>query len=118
MHFFQYRGNELYAEDVAVKELAEQYGTPLYIYSYNTLVRHFKAYEDAYHYIPHIICYALKANSNGAILKLLASRDVCRYRFAERTLRALKAGYCSEIVYAGVGRKQKKRSALRLRQKV
>jgi len=116
MHFFQYRGNELYAEDVAVRELAEQYGTPLYIYSYNTLVRHFKAYEDAYRIFPHIICYALKANTNGAILKLLAKRG-CGADIVSggELFRALKAGMASnKIVYAGVGKTEEEiRSALK-----
>ena len=55
------------------KELAEKYGTPLYIYSYNTLFRHFKAYDDAFGGYPHIICFALKANTNTAILRLFAN---------------------------------------------
>ncbi len=71
---FSVPGDELYAEDVPVRLLAERYGTPLYIYSHETLVRHFKAYDDAYGTFPHIICYALKANTNGAILKLLAKK--------------------------------------------
>ncbi|MBI5635066.1 MAG: diaminopimelate decarboxylase [Nitrospirae bacterium] len=116
MHFFQYRGNELYAEDVAVKELAETYGTPLYIYSYNTLTRHFKAYEDAYEPFPHIICYALKANTNGAILKLLA-RQGCGADIVSggELYRALKAGISpNKIVYAGVGKTETEiRSALK-----
>ena len=106
MHFFQYRGNELYAEDVSVKQLAEKYGTPLYIYSYKTLVRHFKAYEDANREFPHIICYALKANTNGAILKLLA-RQGCGADIVSggELFRALKAGMAPQkIVYAGVGK--------------
>ncbi len=106
MHFFQYRGNELYAEDVPIKELAETYGTPLYIYSYTTLVRHFKAYEDAYQAFPHIICYALKANTNGAILKLL-SKQGCGADIVSggELFRALKAGISpNKIVYAGVGK--------------
>jgi len=106
MHFFQYRGNELYAEDVPVRLLAEKYGTPLYIYSCNTVVRHFKAYDDAYGTFPHIICYALKANTNGAILKLLAKQgsgaDIVS---GGELFRALRAGIpAHKIVYAGVGK--------------
>ena len=59
MHLFKYRSGELYAEDVPVQKLAERYGTPLYIYSYNTLIRHFKAYDDAFNDYPHIICFAV-----------------------------------------------------------
>jgi diaminopimelate decarboxylase len=109
MHFFQYRGNELYAEDVPVRLLAEKYGTPLYIYSHETLVRHFKAYDDAYGKFPHIICYALKANTNGAILKLL-SKEGCGADIVSggELFRALKAGIpAQKIVYAGVGKTEK-----------
>ncbi len=72
MNFFKYRNNELYAEEVPVRELAETYGTPLFIYSYATLARHFKAYEEAFDGLPHIICFALKANSNAAVLNLFS----------------------------------------------
>ncbi len=118
MHFFQYRGNELYAEDVPVRFLAERYGTPLYIYSHETIVRHFRAYDDAYGTFPHIICYALKANTNGAILKLLAQQgsgaDIVS---GGELFRALKAGIPAEkIVYAGVGKTEDEiRFALRSR---
>ncbi len=106
MHFFQYRGRELYAEDVPVRQLAEKYGTPLYVYSHETLVRHFKAYDDAYATFPHIICYALKANTNGAILNLLAREGAGADIVSGGELfRALKAGIPPEkIVYAGVGK--------------
>ncbi|MEK7332082.1 MAG: diaminopimelate decarboxylase, partial [Nitrospirota bacterium] len=70
MHFFKYKNNELFAEDVPVRKLAEKYGTPLYVYSHATLLRHFKAYDDAFDGYPHIICFAVKANSNLAILRL------------------------------------------------
>ncbi len=106
MHFFTYKGNELYAEDVPVRTLAEKYGTPLYIYSHGTVLRHFKAYDDAFSSFPHIICYALKANTNGAILRLLAKEgsgaDIVS---GGELFRALRAGIApSKIVYAGVGK--------------
>jgi diaminopimelate decarboxylase len=106
VHFFRYRNGELYAEDVPVRKIAETYGTPLYIYSYKTLLRHFRAYDDAFEGIPHIICFALKANSNSAILRLLAKQgggaDVVS---GGEVFRALKAGIPSrKIVYAGVGK--------------
>jgi diaminopimelate decarboxylase len=106
MHLFQYRGNELYAEDVPVRLLAEKYGTPLYIYSANTLIRHFRAYDDAYGKFPHVICYALKANTNGAVLKLLAKQGCGADIVSGGELyRALKAGIPpKKIVYAGVGK--------------
>ncbi len=96
MHFFKYRAGELYAEEVPVKKLAIKYGTPLYIYSYNTLLRHFRAYADAFKDYPHIICFAIKSNSNTAILRLFAKngggadivsggRTVCSFKSGHNT---------------------------------
>ena len=106
MHFFKYKRNELFAEDVPVKRLAEKYGTPLYIYSYKTLLRHFKAYENAFNGYPHIICFALKSNSNPAILRLFAKNgggaDIVS---GGELYTALNAGISpKKIVYAGVGK--------------
>lgn len=116
MHFFKYRGRELFAEDVAITDLAEEYGTPLYVYSYHTLLRHFRAYADAFRNYPHIICFALKANSNIAILRLFAKNgggaDIVS---GGELYRALKAGISPKrIVYAGVGKTEEEiRFALR-----
>jgi diaminopimelate decarboxylase len=116
MHFFCYKGDELYAEDVPVSTLAKKYGTPLYIYSYHTLVRHIRAYDEAYRAYPHIICYALKANTNGAIVRTLAKNgggaDIVS---GGELFRALRAGIPSDkIVYAGVGKTEEEiRFALR-----
>ena len=116
MHFFSYKGNELYAEDVPVRTLAEKYGTPLYIYSYKTLLRHFNSYDEAYKDFPHIVCFALKANSNGAVLRLLA-KNGCGADIVSggELFRAMSAGIPPEkIVYAGVGKTEEEiRSALR-----
>lgn len=106
MHLFQYKNGELYAEDVPVKRIADEFGTPIYIYSYNTLLRHFRAYEDAFDSFPHIICFAMKANSNAAIVRLFAENgggaDVVS---GGELFRALKAGVpAKKIVYAGVGK--------------
>jgi len=106
MHFFRYKNNELFAEGVSVRKLAERYGTPLYVYSYNTLLRHFDAYDNAFDSYPHIICFALKANSNLAILRLLAKHgggaDIVS---GGELFTALKAGISpKKIVYAGVGK--------------
>lgn len=106
MHFFNYKGRELYAEDVSVKTLAEKYGSPLYIYSHGTLLRHFRAYDEAYKDYPHIICYAMKANSNGAVLRLFVKNgggaDIVS---GGELFRALNAGIPPQkIVYAGVGK--------------
>ncbi len=116
MHLFQYHGRELFAEDIAVTKLAEAYGTPLYIYSYNTLLRHFRAYTSAFQDYPHIICFALKANSNIVILRLFAKNgggaDIVS---GGELYRALKAGISPQkIVYAGVGKTEEEiRFALR-----
>jgi diaminopimelate decarboxylase len=106
VHFFSYKGNELYAEDVPVKALTERYGTPLYVYSYKTVVRHYKAYDEAYGAFPHIICFALKANTNGSLLRIVAKNgggaDIVS---GGELFRALRAGIPAEkIVYAGVGK--------------
>lgn len=116
MHLFNYKGGELYAEDVPVGTLAKKYGTPLYVYSYNTLLRHIRAYDDAYRAYPHVICYALKANTNAAIVRLLAKNgggaDIVS---GGELFRALRAGVPSnKIVYAGVGKTEEEiRFALR-----
>ncbi|MFA5847811.1 MAG: diaminopimelate decarboxylase [Thermodesulfovibrionales bacterium] len=106
MHFFKYKNNELFAEDVPVRKLAEKYGTPLYVYSHATLLRHFKAYDDAFDGYPHIICFAVKANSNLAILRLFAENNGGADIVSGGELfRALKAGVSpKKIVYAGVGK--------------
>jgi diaminopimelate decarboxylase len=106
MHFFKYRAGELFAEDVPVKKLAEKYGTPLYIYSYRTLFRHFKAYDDAFNAYPHIICFAVKANPNPAVIRLFAKNgggaDIVS---GGELFVALKAGVpAKKVVYAGVGK--------------
>jgi diaminopimelate decarboxylase len=106
MNLFTYKKGELYAEDVPVKEIVSKFGSPLYIYSYNTLLKHFNAYKEAFDGHPHIICFALKANSNSAIIKLFAKNsggaDVVS---GGELFRALKAGVsANKIVYAGVGK--------------
>jgi len=106
MHYFQYKNNELYAEDVPLRVLAEQYGTPLYVYSWKTIQRHYTAYTEAFGEYPHLVCYAVKANSNIAILRGLAQlgsgADIVS---GGELYRALKAGIpAKRIVFAGVGK--------------
>ncbi|MDP2166958.1 MAG: diaminopimelate decarboxylase [Thermodesulfovibrionales bacterium] len=106
MHLFNYKGSELYAEGVRVRLLAEKYGTPLYVYSAGTLLAHLNAYKEAFDGFPNIICYALKANSNIAVLRLLgrhgSGADIVS---GGELFRALKAGIpAKKIVYAGVGK--------------
>lgn len=106
MHFFQYRSGELFAEDVPVKKLAEHYGTPLYIYSYSTLLRHFMAYEKAFDGYPHVICFAVKSNPNTAVLRVFSKHGGGADIVSGGELHvARKAGIPShKIVYAGVGK--------------
>lgn len=106
MHDFQYRDGELYCEQVPVSRIAKELGTPCYIYSHNTLVRHIRAYDRAFKDIPHIIAFAMKANSNLAILRLMAKEgsgvDIVS---GGELFRALKAGVPPQkIVFAGVGK--------------
>jgi diaminopimelate decarboxylase len=73
MNYFEYKNDQLYAEDVAVADLASRFGTPLYVYSARTLRRHFRVFDEAFAGTDHLICFAMKALSNLSILKLFAS---------------------------------------------
>src|SRR5258708_19592878 len=74
MHHFQIKRGELYAEGVSLAKLADTYGTPLYVYSAGTIADHFDRLTAALAPLDHLICYAMKANSNLAVLNLLAKR--------------------------------------------
>jgi diaminopimelate decarboxylase len=106
MHDFKFKNNKLYCENVRVEDLARRFGTPLYIYSYHTLISHFTKLRDAFISINPLICYSVKANSNLTILKALvdhgAGLDIVS---GGELFRAQKAG-CSpkKIVYASVGK--------------
>ena len=107
MHDFHYREGELYCEDVPLSRIAKEVGTPCYIYSHHTLVRHFRVYDGAFKNIPHIVAFAMKANSNLAVLRLMAIEgsgvDIVS---GGELYRALKAGVPpTKIVFAGVGKK-------------
>ncbi|HEY5513542.1 MAG TPA: diaminopimelate decarboxylase [Geomonas sp.] len=107
MHHFQYKGDELYAEEVAVKDIVAAVGSPVYIYSQATLERHFKAMDDAFASAPHTICYSVKANSNLAVLKTFINLgggvDIVS---GGELFRALKAGVDpKKVVYSGVGKR-------------
>lgn len=106
MHDFEYRHGQLYCEQVPVSRIAKELGTPCYVYSHATLVRHFRAYDHAFANIPHVIAFAMKANSNLAILRLMAKEgggvDIVS---GGELFRALKADVpASKIVFAGVGK--------------
>jgi diaminopimelate decarboxylase len=103
---FEYRGGALYAEDVPVAEIAARYGTPCYVYSRATLERHYRAFDQALASVPHQVCYAVKANSNLAVLNVLARLgsgfDIVSGGELFRVLRA--GGEPGKIVFSGVGK--------------
>ncbi|HAR53844.1 MAG TPA: diaminopimelate decarboxylase, partial [Roseovarius nubinhibens] len=106
MDHFLYRDGELYAEDVPVAEIAAAVGTPFYVYSTATLERHFRLFDEALEGIDHLVCYAMKAASNQAILKTLArlgaGMDVVS---GGEYARAIAAGVPGDrIVFSGVGK--------------
>jgi diaminopimelate decarboxylase len=106
MDYFRYRDGALFAEDVPVADIASQFGTPCFIYSKATLVRHFRAYADSLIDIPHLVCYGMKANSNLAVLQILAREgagfDIVSIGELERVIRA--GGDPSRVVFSGVGK--------------
>jgi diaminopimelate decarboxylase len=116
MHSFFYQGGQLCCEDVPIERIAREVGTPFYLYSHQTLLNHYRAFDSAFANIPHLTCFALKANSNLAILRVFAQEgaggDVVS---GGEIYRALKARIPAErIVYAGVGKSREEiRFALR-----
>jgi len=106
MHEFRYRQNELYCEDLPVKTIAKEVGTPFYLYSAKTLLNHYRAYDAAFASIPHLITFAMKANSNLAILRLFAREGGGADIVSSGELyRALRAGVDPQkINFAGVGK--------------
>ncbi len=107
MDFFTYKNSSLYAEDVAVAEIAAHYGTPCYVYSKATLERHWQSFDQAFAGHPHLICYAVKANSNLAVLNVLAKLgsgfDIVSLGELQRVLAA--GGSPDKIVFSGVGKR-------------
>jgi len=107
MDHFNYKGSDLYAENIAVADIVKQHATPCYIYSRATLERHWRAFDDAFGDQPHLICYAVKANSNIAILNLFARLgsgfDIVSIGELERVLKA--GGSPEKIVFSGVGKR-------------
>jgi diaminopimelate decarboxylase len=106
MHHFDYRGGVLHAEGVALDQLAAAVGTPFYCYSTATLTRHYQVFAAAFADVPTLVCYAMKANSNQAVVKTLAKlgagADVVSGGELER---ALKAGIAaSKIMFSGIGK--------------
>jgi diaminopimelate decarboxylase len=106
MHFFKYKDRQLYCEGISIDRIAKKVGTPFYLYSYNTLVRHFTVFDKAFEGIPHLICYSAKANSNLALLRIFVNLgggiDVVS---GGELYRAIKGGTDpKKIVFSGVGK--------------
>lgn len=107
MNHFTYQNNQLFAENVAVQSIVEKYGSPCYVYSRATLERHWHAFNDAFGLQAHLICYAVKANSNLGILNVLARLgsgfDIVSMGELQRVLQA--GGDAKKIVFSGVGKR-------------
>lgn len=108
MHHFTYRNGTLHAEDVNLREIADQVGTPFYCYSTATLERHYKVFADAFEGTDILICYSIKANSNQAVLKTLADLGAGMDIVSEGELRRARAAGVpgDRIVYSGVGKSE------------
>lgn len=108
MDHFEYRDGRLHAEDVPVADIAATVGTPCYIYSRATIERHWRAFDQAFGQHPHLVCYAVKANSNLAVLNVLARLgsgfDIVSGGELERVLAA--GGNPGKIVFSGVGKRR------------
>ena len=109
MHYFTYNRGELFCEEVPVREIVSQVGTPVYIYSARTIERHYKVFDESFKDVSHLVCYSVKANSNIAVLNLLqrlgSGADIVSYG---ELVRALKAGISpNKIVFSGVGKTEK-----------
>src|SRR5881409_3654493 len=106
MHFFRYRDGKLHCEDVDLTRVAEKFGTPTYVYSTDTILDHYTRLDAALAPLDHLICYAVKANSNRAILKLLADAgagfDIVSGGELYRVLAA--GGDPAKCTFAGVGK--------------
>ena len=103
---FRYQDGEFYCEAVSLRKIAEAVGTPCYVYSHATLVRQFRSFDSAFSEVPHMVAYAIKANSNLALLRLLANEGAGGDIVSGGELyRALQAGIEPQrIVFAGVGK--------------
>ena len=106
MDFFKYKEGRLHAEDVDISAHIDNWGTPCYVYSRATIERHWRAFDMALASLPHLVCYAVKANSNLAVLNILAKLgsgfDIVSLGELERVLKA--GGSADKIVFSGVGK--------------
>ena len=108
MNHFNYRNDHMYCEDVSVSEIAQEVGTPFYLYSHATLRHHFLAFQKAFEDVPHLVCFSAKSNSNLAVLRLFRNLggglDIVS---GGELFRGLKAGIAPErIVFSGVGKRE------------
>jgi diaminopimelate decarboxylase len=106
MNHFHYKDSDLHCEDVSLEKIADELGTPTYVYSHATLTRHYKVFDDALAGIEHLICFSVKANSNLAVLNLLfglgAGADIVSGGELVRVLKA--GGDPKKVVFSGVGK--------------
>ena len=117
MDHFTYRDNQLFVENVAIDAIVKQHGSPCYIYSRATLERHWNAFNNAFGSHAHLICYAVKANSNLGVLNVLARLgsgfDIVSIGELERVLQA--GGDAKKVVFSGVGKREDEiRAALKI----
>ena len=106
MDYFNYKGDSLFAEAIPVADIAQKYGTPCFIYSRATLERHYGVYQEALEGCPHLICFAVKANSNLAVINVLARLgagfDIVSGGELERVIAA--GGDTSKVIFSGLGK--------------
>jgi diaminopimelate decarboxylase len=106
MDYFNYQDGQLFAEEVSVASLANQFGTPCFIYSRTSIEEQYKAYEKAFNGHPSLICYAVKANSNLAVLNVLskldAGFDIVSGGELDRVLAA--GGDPRKVIFSGLGK--------------
>src|SRR3989449_7368678 len=106
MHYFEYHAGRLHCEQVPLQRIADEVGTPAYVYSERTLHRHVRVFDEAFQSVPHLICYAVKANSNINILRRFAEWgtgfDIVSGGELFRVLRA--GGSAEKVIFAGVGK--------------
>src|SRR5271165_7205708 len=102
----EYRGKDLYCEEVPLADIARREGTPCYVYSHAAIVERYRAYDQAFGETPHQVCYAVKANSNLSVLRLLAGLgagfDIVSGGELFRVLKA--GGDPAKVVFSGVGK--------------
>src|SRR4051794_22124309 len=108
MHDFRYVGDKLHCERVSIESLAKKFGTPLYVYSQKTLTDHFQKLDTALAGLDHLICFAMKSNSNQAVLRVLANLgggfDIVSEGELHRVIAA--GGNPEKCVFAGVGKSE------------